>query len=537
MSRQSGKMDKKPAKTKPEIAKKASSPQRVVTQDEGGVPLNKPTPKVALTKGSPPAWPVTSPSRPSQRRGGKKILLLVMVAASICVVAAWAVFTAKPSWFAQVKGRLPLIGTPTNKRSAARYPSRPVFKVVQPQRTNPLPPSTPPMMAEQMQRPQTSPSGISPAAPPTAYPVTRPQVSTPGGPQVSTPGGPQIPTPGAAGIPPSAPPTAYPVTRPQVSTPGTAGIPPAVPPSLAKGPPPATYPGARPEVGVPGAPGIAPTLPPSSPSAFPGEVERPQAGTSSGQGATSGFSSGKKEEGESDEYLEIATLYAQKGKYQKAEELFQKVAKENPSSAKVHNNLGVVRLKQEKYDMAEREFKEAIRLEPAFVLPYYNLSCLYTKKGVSVEALIYLKKALKRDERVKQWVKTDKDFDKLRSDVVFQELMGGSSGKKEGAKKTTEVTPKNEVSQKPDKVQSQKGVPRKEGPLKKEETSKQAMPKQEMPPKTDVQKKKEEIPPQAGPLQPVPPKQKEIQKQEAPQGSTQQGAQGAPGAQGGGAAQ
>jgi tetratricopeptide (TPR) repeat protein len=166
---------------------------------------------------------------------------------------------------------------------------------------------------------------------------------------------------------------------------------------------------------MPGAPGIAPTMPPSSASPLPGEVQRPSAGTSSGQGATSGFSPTKKEDSESDEYLEIATLYAQKGKYQKAEELFQKVAKENPSSAKAHNNLGVVRLKQEKYDMAEREFKEAMRLEPAFVLPYYNLACLYSKKGVSVEALIYLKKALKRDERVKQWVKTDKDFDRLRS--------------------------------------------------------------------------------------------------------------------------
>ena len=407
------------------------------------------------------------------RRRGKKILLIFMVAASICVVAAWAVFTAKPSWFAEVKTRLPLIGAPANKRSPARYPSRPVFKVVQPQRTNPLPPATPPMMAEQMQRPQTSPSGISPAAPPSAYPVTRPQVSTPRAP----------------------------------------GIPPSVPPSLAKGPPPATYPGARPEVAVPGAPGMAPTIPAPSASPFPGEVERPPASTSSGQGATSGFSPNKKEDNESDEYLEIATLYAQKGKYQKAEELFQKVAKENPSSAKAHNNLGVVRLKQEKYDMAEREFKEAIRLEPAFVLPYYNLACLYSKKGVNVEALIYLKKALKRDERVKQWVKTDKDFDRLRSDVVFRELVGGSPAKKKGAKKT-------EVTQKPERVQSQGSVPQKEGSLKKEETSKQETQTREKAPKTSPQKK-EEIPPQAGPLQQVMPKQEEMQKQEMPPGGAQ----------------
>jgi hypothetical protein len=468
---------------KQKIAPEKPSPQMVFAPDGGAVPL---------AKGSSP------------RRRGKKIILIFMVAASICVVVAWAIFTAKPSWFAEVKGRLPLIGAHANKRSSVRYPSRPVFKVVQPQRTNPLPPATPPMMAEQMQRPQTGLPGISPSAPPSAYPVTRPQVSTPRAP----------------------------------------GIPPSVPPSLAKGPPPATYPGARPEVAVPGVPGIAPTIPTPSASPFPGEVERPPAGTSSGQGATSGFSPNKKEDSESDEYLEIATLYAQKGKYQKAEELFQKVAKENPSSAKAHNNLGVVRLKQEKYDMAEREFKEAIRLEPAFVLPYYNLACLYSKKGVNVDALIYLKKALKRDERVKQWVKTDKDFDRLRSDVVFQELVGGSPAKKEGAKKT-------EVTQKPERVQSQDSVPQKEVPLKKEEAQKQETPTPVGAPKIGVQKK-EEIPPQAGPAQQVMPKQEEMQKQGvppadaqnqlAPQGGAQnqQGpqsgaSQGAQGAQGGAA--
>jgi TolA-binding protein len=470
MPQKSKGMDKKLTTMKHEIAQAASSPQRGLAQDGGDAP----------------------------RRRGKKIILGLMVGASIVVVASWAVFTVKPSWFAEVKARLPFTGAPKNKRSAARHPSKPVFKVVQPQRTNPLPPATPPMMAEQMQRPQTSPSGLSPSAPPSAYPVTRPQVSTPGAP----------------------------------------GIPPSVPPSLAKGPPPATYPGARPEVAMPNASGIAPTMqtplakgPPSAAAPFPGEVDRPPAGASSGQGATSGFSPSKKEDSESDEYLEIATLYAQKGKYQKAEELFQKVAKENPSSAKVHNNLGVVRLKQEKYDMAEREFKEAIRLEPAFVLPYYNLACLYSKKGVSVEALIYLKKALKRDERVKQWVKSDKDFDRLRSDVVFQELVGGSPAKKEGAKKT-EITPK------PERVQSQDSVAHKEGPLKKEEAQKQETPTAVGAPTTGVQKK-EEIPPQAGPLQPVPPTQQEMQKQGAPpagapnqqgqQGSAPQGAQGAQG--------
>jgi tetratricopeptide (TPR) repeat protein len=130
---------------------------------------------------------------------------------------------------------------------------------------------------------------------------------------------------------------------------------------------------------------------------------------------------------ELDDYLEIGALYAQKGDYKKAEELFQKVITQSPSSAQALNNLGFIYLKQGKYDVAEKEFKEALRIDPASVLPYYNLACLYSRKEMEVEALIYLKRALTRDARVKVWAMTDEDFDGLRSDVVFQELLGISS--------------------------------------------------------------------------------------------------------------
>lgn len=130
---------------------------------------------------------------------------------------------------------------------------------------------------------------------------------------------------------------------------------------------------------------------------------------------------------ELDDYMEIGGLYAQKGDYQKAEELFKKVIREKRSSSQAHNNLGFVYLKQGKYTLAERQFKEALKIDPGFVLPYYNLACLYSRKRMDVEALIYLQKASMRDERVKQWATADEDFKRLRSDVVFQELVGKPS--------------------------------------------------------------------------------------------------------------
>jgi TolA-binding protein len=159
-----------------------------------------------------------------------------------------------------------------------------------------------------------------------------------------------------------------------------------------------------------------------------------------------------------EEYLEIGSLYAKKGKYDKAEDLFQKVTKENPSSAKAHNNLGFIYLKQERYELAEKEFNESLRIDPASVLPHYNMACLYSRKGMEVEALIYLKRALKRDARVKLWAMTDEDFDGLRSDVVFQELVGipsfqsGETYKKKGVQEK-ESAQKQERAQKLERIQ------------------------------------------------------------------------------------
>ena len=262
----------------------------------------------------------------------KRILLGLLVVTSIVVVASWVVFTIKPAWFVQLKGRIVHRQQPLSAKKKRIPPPKHPLLAARTAKARIVKNSAPTIPARQ--QPHKRISAIS----------ERPQVSIPARttkPQESTP--------------PSTP-------QPQISTP----------------------------------PSLSPKM----------EVDNT-----------------------SDDYLDIGVLYAQKGKYQKAEELFQKVAKENPSSAKAHNNLGFVYLKEGKYDVAEKEFKDALRIDPASVLPYYNLACLYSRKGMEVEALIYLKRALKRDARVKLWAMTDEDFEGLRSDVVFQELLGISSPK------------------------------------------------------------------------------------------------------------
>jgi tetratricopeptide (TPR) repeat protein len=259
----------------------------------------------------------------------KKLILGVLVGASIVVIVSWAVFTIKPSWWSSVKGG-----------SADRPPSSPVTEQKAPAPQHPR-------LAARAAKTRVVATD-APSKPPLQQPKERVAKAT---------------------------------ERPEVRVP-------AKPPQ----PQDTTPPSLTPQV----------TKPPS---------RAPQV----------------EEDNTLEDYLEIGAIYAQKGKYDKAEELFQKVAKDNPSSAKAHNNLGFVYLRQEKHELAEKEFKEALRIDSASALPYYNLACLYSRKGMEVEALIYLKRALKRDGRVKLWAMTDEDFDDLRSDVVFQELVGISS--------------------------------------------------------------------------------------------------------------
>ena len=341
-------------------------------------------------------------------------------------MGAWVVFTIKPTWWEQVKERVSSIISPGEK-PLLHTPAKPVFKVVEPQRINPLPPSTPVPRAPG----GVIPPGIEQSPGATPYPATLPSTS--------------------------------PMTRPQVTV----------------------------------------------PAPVPGRVEQ------SPYAVSPSSLSPKKENAELDDYMEIGALYAQKGDYQKAEGLFQKVAKENPSSARSRNNLGFVYLKQQKYELAEREFKEAIRLDPAFTLPYYNLACLYTRKGIDVDALIYLKRALNRDVRVKTWAADDEDLAKLKSDAVFQDLIGIPAAKQQKPAKQDEVK-KQEGVQKQQGTQQRIVATQPAGILK--------MPELPMLPKIDaIQKqgsiqqqtitpKKSVIPPKEGPL-----------KRPLPQGAAPQG--------------
>ncbi len=75
------------------------------------------------------------------------------------------------------------------------------------------------------------------------------------------------------------------------------------------------------------------------------------------------------------------------GQVERAQLTLQKLVEKNPGDAKLLDALGSVEAQQDKYDAAENEFNEAIRLAPAFADPHIHLGIVLAAKGRTDAAL------------------------------------------------------------------------------------------------------------------------------------------------------
>jgi tetratricopeptide (TPR) repeat protein len=107
-----------------------------------------------------------------------------------------------------------------------------------------------------------------------------------------------------------------------------------------------------------------------------------------------------KEKGTAQEYYELASIYSEKKLYSQAIALFQKALKaaqeegeENISA--IYNGLGYAYFTQEQYDLAIRQYKEAVKIQPDYVTALNNLGHAYERKKLTTQALQSYEEALK----------------------------------------------------------------------------------------------------------------------------------------------
>ncbi|MEA5625583.1 tetratricopeptide repeat protein [Nostoc sp. UHCC 0251] len=108
----------------------------------------------------------------------------------------------------------------------------------------------------------------------------------------------------------------------------------------------------------------------------------------------------EKEKGTTQEYYELGSIYSEKKLYSQAIILFQKalkVAQEEGEEniAPIYNGLGYVYFIQEQYDLAIRNYKEALKAKPDYVTGLNNLGHAYEKKKLTTQALQSYEEALK----------------------------------------------------------------------------------------------------------------------------------------------
>ncbi len=79
----------------------------------------------------------------------------------------------------------------------------------------------------------------------------------------------------------------------------------------------------------------------------------------------------------------------------------------------------------EQYAEAVDLGRKLIEEHPEYPELFYNLACCESLAGRPDDAIEHLRKAIDASERSRAYAKDDSDFDPIRDDPAFKELMGG----------------------------------------------------------------------------------------------------------------
>jgi tetratricopeptide (TPR) repeat protein len=90
--------------------------------------------------------------------------------------------------------------------------------------------------------------------------------------------------------------------------------------------------------------------------------------------------------------------------------------------AEVWNEKGEDLLNRRDVGNAKRAFNKATQLKPEFAVAWYNLARANCAKGEKEEAIANLKTAMKLEPSIKEKLKTESLFKKLKSEKEFEKI-------------------------------------------------------------------------------------------------------------------
>lgn len=122
-------------------------------------------------------------------------------------------------------------------------------------------------------------------------------------------------------------------------------------------------------------------------------------------------------------FFALGNMYTESKNFDKSIKSFEKAILLNPKSLDSRNNLGNVYLKQNKLDEAIEEFEKVLKIEPKYATAYYNIACAYSIKRNTNYSLRFLEEAVTLDDSLKEVARKDPDFENIKDDNRFKELV------------------------------------------------------------------------------------------------------------------
>jgi tetratricopeptide (TPR) repeat protein len=111
-----------------------------------------------------------------------------------------------------------------------------------------------------------------------------------------------------------------------------------------------------------------------------------------------------KEKGTTQEYFELGSIFLSKNLFDQAIDQFQRAlkaaeAESEENIAPIYSAMGYAYFAQEQYDIAIRNYKEALKISPRYVTALNNLGHAYERKNLTAQALEAYEQALAQEPK------------------------------------------------------------------------------------------------------------------------------------------
>ena len=127
----------------------------------------------------------------------------------------------------------------------------------------------------------------------------------------------------------------------------------------------------------------------------------------------------KLESNDNNGYFKRGYAYYALGKYELAVKDYDEAIRLKPNEVDEYNNRGVAYAYLKQYSKAREDFDKAIRLKPDDTSAYYNYACMFALQKNAKQACNWLQKAIEKGYKDWKHIFEDKDFDDIRNSSCF----------------------------------------------------------------------------------------------------------------------